>query len=699
MGCAASKIDQLPAVSLCRDRCNFLEEALQQSYALADAHVAYMHSLKILGPTLHHFFNQGFKSTSDNDSAVSSEKSPNQPSQLSSPDHSISSSNSDSHIQFDTDTDSEEEETGKDFSRSFNQIHSNHLNHGSLTSYSLPAHNYHANTYPNSDFSVSGWKTPPPPAPMSTAWDYLNFFDEIYERYELPYSSTKAVKKKEEARHDLGGGAQRQVEQVHGDEKSSANHIKEKREPSGETVPLKKSDADNKKKEDSEMVKVQKRTDLNDQLKNQSGKQSVPEVMKELQVLFEKASESGTEFLKILDTGKFRYQHKKSVYLGSSKMFQKITSNSSETESLLYKENVSSVDSDEIVSSQNLSSTLSKMCMWEKKLYDEVKAEEKLHIIHAKKCRQMKSLTQKGGDARRVDSMRTLIVALSTKMIVAVQVIDNIAITINKLMDEELWPLINELIHRLFAMWKVMLECHTCQCKKVMEAKCLDVIDLNGKLNDAHLEVAIKLKLELQNLSLSFSSWIEAQRGYVKALNGWVRRCLLYEPEETTDAVSPSCPGRCGAHPVFVIVNQWSKAMDRLSDKEVVEAVQGVFTSINQLQEQYYADLPQRIIADKDMERKVKILEKEEQKVQKIMQARLKKMTLLTREESDFLLPRDSTHRSDVQGATSLQYGLKQIFMAMEKLATHSRQAYEDLQNCIKEAKATQDLSECPYHG
>lgn len=80
-----------------------------------------------------------------------------------------------------------------------------------------------------------------------------------------------------------------------------------------------------------------------------------------------------------------------------------------------------------------------------------LKAEEKLHIIHAKKCRQMKSLTQKGGDARRVDSMRTLIVALSTKMIVAVQVIDNIAITINKLMDEELWPLINELIHRYIA--------------------------------------------------------------------------------------------------------------------------------------------------------------------------------------------------------------------------------------------------------
>ncbi|XWS24582.1 hypothetical protein CRYUN_Cryun28dG0115300 [Craigia yunnanensis] len=694
MGCTTSKLDHLPAVSLCRDRCNFLEDALQQSYALADAHVAYMQSLKTLGPTLH-FFGQSLKSRSGDESAVSTEKPPKQPSPLSSPDHSLSSSNSDSHIQFDTD--SEEEETGKDSSRSFNQIHPNYLNHGILTSYSLPNHNYHPNTYQNSEFNGSGWKTPPPPAPRSGAWDYLNFFDEIYERYELPYSSSKAEKNKEGA-HDLE--AQQLEKQIHGDEKSSANYTKEKREEnsSGEAVPIKNGDAENKKKVDSEMEKVQKRTELNEP-KNQSGKQSVSEVMKELQVLFEKASESGNEVLKMLDTGKFRYHHKKSVYQGSTKMFHMITSNSLETESLLSKEKISSVDNYEIVSSQNLSSTLRKLCMWEKKLYDEVKAEEQLRIIHAKKCRQMKSLDLKVADARRVDSTRTLIRAISTKMAVAVQVIDKIAITINKLMDEELWPQINELIHRLFGMWKVMLECHSCQCQKVMEAKCLDDIALNGKLNDSHLEVAIKLKLELQNWSLSFSSWIEAQRGYVKALNGWFRRCLLYEPEETADGVSPFSPGGCRAPPVFVIVNQWSEAMDRLSDKEVVEAVHGLFMSIKQVLEQHNADLQRRIIADKDMERKVKMLGKEEQKMQKIIQARVKKMTLLAREESAVLLPRDTTRRSDIRDATSLQYGLKQIFMAMEKLATHSRQAYEVLHKCIEEGRATQDNPECPYHG
>ncbi|MBA0865881.1 hypothetical protein Goshw_016219 [Gossypium schwendimanii] len=681
MGCAASKLDQLPAVSFCRDRCDFLDDALRQSYALADAHVAYMQSLKTLSPTLRHFFDQCFKSTSGNDSAVSTEKPPKQASPLSSPDRSLSSSNSDSHIQFDTDL--EEDEADKDFSTSLNEIHPSYHNHGILTSYSLPNPNYHGNTNQNSEFSGSGWKTPPPPAPKSAAWDYLNFFDELYERYELPYTSSKAVKNKEGSNDDEA----QLVKQIHGEEKSSANDRKAKGEekPRGETASV-------KKKVDSATEKVEKTTDLKEP-KVQNDKQSVSEVMKELQVLFEKASESGNEVLKMLDTRKFRYHHKKSVYQGSTQILHIITSNSSETETFLSKDKVSSTENDEIDNAQNLSSILRKLCMWETKLYDEVKAEEKLRIIHAKTCRQMKSLNQKGGNARRVDSTRTLIRAVSTKMRVAVQVIDKVAVTINKLMDEELWPEVNELIHRLFRMWKVILECHSCQCQKVMEAKCLDFIALNDKLNDSHLEVAMRLKLQLQNWSLSFFSWIEAQRGFVKALNGWLRRCLLYEPDKVTDGVSPLSPVRSRTPTVIVILNMWSEAMDKdkLPEKEVGEAVHGLLMSVNQVVEQYNVDLQQRIIADKDMERKVKMLEKEGQKMQKLMQAQVKKMTRIAREESDVLLPRNATPRSDIRDATSLVNGLEQIFMGMEKLANRSRQAYEELHKYMEESKATQE--------
>ncbi|KAE8659819.1 hypothetical protein F3Y22_tig00116962pilonHSYRG01138 [Hibiscus syriacus] len=160
-------------------------------------------------------------------------------------------------------------------------------------------------------------------------------------------------------------------------------------------------------------------------------------------------------------------------------------------------------------------------------------------------------------------------------------------------------------------MWKEMLEWHSCQYQKVVEEKCLDVITMNENLKDTHLEVAMKLKLELQNWILSFSSWIEAQRGYVKALNGWLHRCLLYEPEEiAADGVSSFSSSECGVPPVFVILNQWSEVMDRLSEKEAAEAMHGFWKSINQVLEHHNPTLQQRIIADKEMERKLKDLEK-----------------------------------------------------------------------------------------
>lgn len=55
MGCVGSKPDDSPAVALCRKRCQFLDEAIHQRYALAEAHLAYVHSLKPVVDLLHHF--------------------------------------------------------------------------------------------------------------------------------------------------------------------------------------------------------------------------------------------------------------------------------------------------------------------------------------------------------------------------------------------------------------------------------------------------------------------------------------------------------------------------------------------------------------------------------------------------------------------------------------------------------------------
>ena len=100
MGCASSKVDDLPAVALCRDRCTFLDEAIHQRYALAAAHMAYINSLKGIGRSLHHFVQQERDFTPSPPPKAAKHASP--PSS-SSPPHSDSG-----HLHFHSDSDGED---------------------------------------------------------------------------------------------------------------------------------------------------------------------------------------------------------------------------------------------------------------------------------------------------------------------------------------------------------------------------------------------------------------------------------------------------------------------------------------------------------------------------------------------------------------------------------------------------------------
>ncbi|KAJ6409997.1 hypothetical protein OIU84_009485 [Salix udensis] len=101
MGCTTSKLDDLPAVALCRERCTYLDDAIQQRFALAEAHIAYIHSLKRIGEDI---------------KAVGS-SSPKKG-------HQYSHSNSGSHIQFDTDEDDEDDISHLHHSDNSSPLHS-----------------------------------------------------------------------------------------------------------------------------------------------------------------------------------------------------------------------------------------------------------------------------------------------------------------------------------------------------------------------------------------------------------------------------------------------------------------------------------------------------------------------------------------------------------------------------------------------
>ncbi|XP_010477296.1 PREDICTED: uncharacterized protein LOC104756407 isoform X2 [Camelina sativa] len=604
MGCSPSKLDGLPAVALCRDRCNSLEETLRRSYALADAHSAYLLSLNTIGPALHRFFDQAVESPPDADSEPDESSSQ----ESSSPTHSVTSSDSDLPPKYDSDCEEEEDEEGTSL-----------FGCPELESLST---NHHDSFYSRRSY-VSGTVTPPPPPPPPSnyAWDFINFF----ESYEVPYSTNPKDRVTTRCldEEDTFTKKKKKIPMSRNDEKIKAEEAKPNLK-NAEKKPNKKS--------------------VKKEPKDQKVSSDISEVTKQLEEMFKKASESGNEVSKMFDTSRFRYYQKSSVYQASS--------------NILYakKMMMTSLDPKPVEDfGSNLSSTLKKLFMWEKKLYQEVKAEEKLRTAHMKNYKQLRRLEAKNAEPSKIEAVRSSIQCLSTRMRVSIHKINNICLMINKLRDEELWSQMKKLIHRLFDMWSSMLECHSRQSRVISEAKKLDKMTLKENLDISQLELAMELKLELRNWSQNLSNWIDAQAQYVKALNSWLMRCLKQEPQEPTPDLSEEPP-------LFGAINSWSQTLERSDgEKEFTEAVYSILMHVTRQVEKQRMELEEQRKVNggaKDIERKLVMLEKEELKMQRKMKT----------------LP-----SVELMGALNLKSSMEKIFKSMEKLAINSKQTYEEL--------------------
>ncbi|KAJ6681641.1 hypothetical protein OIU74_020007 [Salix koriyanagi] len=157
------------------------------------------------------------------------------------------------------------------------------------------------------------------------------------------------------------------------------------------------------------------------------GTRDLQEVAKEISDEFAAASDSGKEVALMLEVSKLPYQYqRRSTRL---KVF---------LSRILY------------LGHRNLSSTLQEIYAWEKKLYKEVKDEERLRVMYEKECKRLKILDDRGAEPTRIDATQA---------------------SIHGLRDEKLEPQITKLIHGLIRMWKSMLKCHQKQFQAIMESK------------------------------------------------------------------------------------------------------------------------------------------------------------------------------------------------------------------------------------
>ncbi|KAL6525073.1 hypothetical protein OROMI_030666 [Orobanche minor] len=432
------------------------------------------------------------------------------------------------------------------------------------------------------------------------------------------------------------------------------------------------------------------------------GTRDLQEVVAEIRDEFEAAASHGKEVAVMLEVGKLPYQPSFLKVILSRILYPISPSLSSRDPPSMQSTKLASktmklakayfddVGKDVDGKACNLSSTMDKLYAWEKKLYKEVKDEEKLRIMYEKQCKRLKTLDEEGAEPGKIDAARASIRRLLTKLDVSVKAIDFISIRINKLRDEELQPQVAELIHGLIRMWKAMLKCHQKQFQAVMESKLCRLKANTSLQSDSTSRATTELERELRAWCQRFNEWIGFQKSYVESLNGWLLHCLQYEHEETPDGPVPYSPGRLGAPPVFIICNDWHQAMEAISEARVANAMNAFATSLHQLWEKQDEEGRQRLKAEyltKDYEKHLR--EKKEGKtglsvvssdhsgVSHLDDLKVDLDSMREKLAEERVKHKDAMKLVHAAASNSLQGGLVPIFKALENFTSEALKAHE----------------------
>nr|XP_043626108.1 nitrate regulatory gene2 protein-like [Erigeron canadensis] len=311
------------------------------------------------------------------------------------------------------------------------------------------------------------------------------------------------------------------------------------------------------------------------------------EVFNEIKDEFEAAFSYGEQVALMLEAGKLPYQSKSHVL---KVMLSKIlypSSTFSSSRSRVTKL-AGSYDVYDVPDNRSLnpSSTLEKLYMWEKKLYQEVKDGERLRVKYQRMFRRLTELEPCRANSSRIDAARASIDRLITKLDISMKDIDAISSEIHKVRDMELEPQVSELIYGLIRMWQSVVKCHQKQLEAIMESRSWTLRANTNMERDSSLRTTLELETGLVTWAQHLNNWINAQKSFVDSLNGWLLQCIDNEPEITIDGGEvPYSPDWLGAPPIFIICNDWQWEINGVSQEQVSIAMNNFAMILRQLLE------------------------------------------------------------------------------------------------------------------
>ncbi|XP_010510817.1 PREDICTED: uncharacterized protein LOC104787023 isoform X2 [Camelina sativa] len=655
MGASTSRIDEDKALQLCRERKKFVQQALDGRCLLAAAHVSYVQSLKSTGTALRKFAETEVPVESSLYTSTSA--TPEQP--LALIEKSVSHLSyspppaSHSHSHHDTYSPPPSPPSTSPFQvnhMKFRGSSSKKVEEkppvsivATVTSSSSPQTRSMEKLEPTR-FDESS--TMPPEAP----WDYFGLSHPIDNQLSSSHVGnghvSRSVKGEDETPEVEDDGenfsfqereASRDSDDDEFDEPTSDTlvrsfenfnrvHRDHSALPQREGVESEFSDAEKSRTPELSppvtpltATPVNKTPHKGDHTENKLPPRDFLSSMREIELLFVKASETGKEVPRMLEANKLHFRPivpSKENGSGASSLFKTCLSCGEDPKDVPEEPAQNSVkyltwhrtDSSRSSSSRNPlggmnsddveelnsnifenicmiagshASTLDRLYAWERKLYDEVKGSQTVRREYDEKCRILRELESEGKGSQRTDKTRAVVKDLHSRIRVAIHRIDSISRRIEELRDKELQPQLEELIEGLSRMWEVMLECHKVQFQLIKACYRGGNIKLNMQ-SEVHRQVTSHLEDELSALASSFTKWITGQKSYIKAINEWLVKCvaLTQKSSKRKRRGAPQLQLRNYGPPIYATCDIWLEKHEELPTKEVSSSIKALASDV-----------------------------------------------------------------------------------------------------------------------
>ncbi|KAG8045085.1 hypothetical protein GUJ93_ZPchr0008g13654 [Zizania palustris] len=210
-----------------------------------------------------------------------------------------------------------------------------------------------------------------------------------------------------------------------------------------------------------------------------------------------------------------------------------------------------------------------------------------MKIDYQKKVALLQKQKKRGVKLETLEKTKAAVSHLHTRYIVDMQSMDSTVSEINRLRDKQLYKKLVDLVDGMAKMWSSMHHHHKFQFNIISGIRGFEVPPLPRGTTDQHYRHTRDLRDIVREWHMQFEKLMDNQKGYIKALNAWLKLNLI--PIESNLKEKVSSPPRQVEPPIKNLLHAWHDHLERLPielAKTAIKSFAEVISNIVLLQEE-----------------------------------------------------------------------------------------------------------------